>query len=145
MLGAELLQLGLPRENSDGISRPFRIHRERLRVQARADSLHAPRLVSLDWRLDCMLVSSRFGALRQPAAGSGLEAEAAGELVLHLRLGLSHASPPQSSAAEFAQLRSLPFAREFEVASLSQARVAALVDELHVARGVLRSLAQTNA
>jgi hypothetical protein len=48
VLNAELQQLGLPKENSDGISRPFRLHRARLTAQAAADSLRAPRLLSLE-------------------------------------------------------------------------------------------------
>jgi hypothetical protein len=94
VLGAELQQLGLPKENSDGISRPFRIHRVRLREQARADSLRsAPRLLSLDWTMDCILASSRLGLLKQqPRTGEILGAGGnwSGEPILKLRLGLSH-------------------------------------------------------
>ena len=119
VLNAELQQLGLPRENSDGVSRPFRIHRERLRAQARADSLRAPRLLSLDWRLDAVVATSRLGLLRAHAAadagaeaGAGASAAAAplGEPVLSLRLGLSHAAgalPQRISAPDLGSTRLL--------------------------------------
>lgn len=47
VLNSELQQLGLPRENSDGISRPFRIHRDRLTAEAVARVLHLPGIASL--------------------------------------------------------------------------------------------------
>ena len=126
VLNAELQQLGLPRENSDGLSRPFRIHRERLRAQARADSLRAPRLLSLDWRLDAVVATSRLGLLRAHAeapAAAGAAADVAtagaaaaplGEPVLSLRLGLSHAAgalPQRISAADLGSSRLLLAAR----------------------------------
>ena len=114
VLGAELQQLGLPKENSDGISRPFRIHRVRLREQARADSLRsAPRLLSLDWTMDCILASSRLGLLKlQPRTGEVLGAGGnwMGEPILKLRLGLSHDSndlPQRFSAVELSNSRLL--------------------------------------
>lgn len=114
VLGAELQQLGLPKENSDGISRPFRIHRVRLREQARADSLRsAPRLLSLDWTMDCILASSRLGLLKlQPRTGEVLGAGGnwTGEPILKLRLGLSHDSndlPQRFSAVELSNSRLL--------------------------------------
>jgi hypothetical protein len=119
VLNAELQQLGLPRENSDGVSRPFRIHRERLRAQARADSLRAPRLLSLDWRLDAVVATSRLGLLRAHAAadagaeagaGAGAAAAPLGEPVLSLRLGLSHAAgslPQRISAPDLGSTRLL--------------------------------------
>lgn len=114
VLGAELQQLGLPKENSDGISRPFRIHRVRLREQARADSLRsAPRLLSLDWTMDCILASSRLGLLKlQPRTGEvlGTGGNWTGEPILKLRLGLSHDSndlPQRFSAVELSNSRLL--------------------------------------
>lgn len=115
VLGAELQQLGLPKENSDGISRPFRIHRVRLREQARANSLRsAPRLVSLDWTMDVILSSSRLGLLKlQPRIGEVLGSVGSnwiGEPILKLRLGLSHDSndlPQRFSAVELSSSRLL--------------------------------------
>jgi len=115
VLGAELQQLGLPKENSDGISRPFRIHRIRLREQARANSLRsAPRLVSLDWTMDVILASSRLGLLKlQPRIGEVLGSVGGnwiGEPMLKLRLGLSHDSndlPQRFSAVELSSSRLL--------------------------------------
>ena len=122
VLNAELQQLGLPRENSDGVSRPFRIHRERLLAQARADSLRAPRLLSLDWRLDAVVATSRVGLLRAHAAnaeaggatGAAAAAAPLGEPVLSLRLGLSHAAgalPQRISAPDLGSTRLLLSAR----------------------------------
>ncbi len=104
VLNAELQQLGLPKENSDGISRPYRIHRERLHAQALADSLHFPRLLSLDWCIDAVVHTSSLGLVRQ--AGSNAAANAAsgvGEPVVHVRLGVSHDAgqrPPRVPAAD---------------------------------------------
>ena len=97
-LNEELQQLGLPKENSDGISRPYRIHRERLRLQAAADSLRCPRLLSLDWRVDALVSTSALGQVRKLQAGSGSGGAAAegalGEAITSLRRGLSHAEGP---------------------------------------------------
>ena len=92
-LNEELQQLGLPKENSDGISRPYRIHRERLRLQAAADSLRCPRLLSLDWRVDALVSTSALGQVRKLQAGSasGSAEGGLGEAITSLRLGLSHA------------------------------------------------------
>jgi hypothetical protein len=103
VLNQELQQLGLPKENSDGIARPFRIHAERLRAQASADSLRLPRLLSLDWRVDGILATSGLGAVR--AAGVAGGAPSLAEPVLQLRLGLSHeeaSPPPRISAPDLA-------------------------------------------
>lgn len=103
ILNTELQQLGLPKENSDGISRPFRIHQDRLRAQATVDSLKLPRLLSLDWRVDTILATSTLGSLRNQVTnssssslssvstiGNNTTASNHGEPILHLRLGLSH-------------------------------------------------------
>lgn len=83
VLNNELQQLGLPKENSDGVSRPFRIHRERLNAQAAEDSLRLPRLWSLDWHVDAVIYDSCVGDLRGVASRSPVPLH-------HLRLGLSH-------------------------------------------------------
>jgi hypothetical protein len=102
-------RLGLPKENSDGISRPYRIHRERLRLQAAADSLRCPRLLSLDWRVDALVSTSALGQVRKLQAGSGSGSGAAegalGEAITSLRLGLSHAEgtlPQRTPASDAA-------------------------------------------
>jgi hypothetical protein len=77
-LNDELQQLGLPRENADGISRPYRSNAAALHVAAAARTLALPRLTSLQWRVDVLLSSS---ALPQ-----------AGTTVAHLQLGTSHDS-----------------------------------------------------
>ena len=104
VLNAELQQLGLPKENSDGVSRPYRIHRDRLRAQAAADSLRAPRLVLLERRVDAVVATSALGNLRRHMSGGGVggigeEGVAStastgggapiGEALVSLRLGLS--------------------------------------------------------
>ena len=99
-LNTELQQLGLPKENSDGVSRPYRIHRERLRAQARVNTLSAPRVVSLDWRVDAAVASSSLGVLRRSGGDFG---GALGEPAVTLRFGLSHASngrQPRYAAAD---------------------------------------------
>lgn len=95
VLNTELQQLGLPKENSDGISRPYRIHAGRLRDQARADSLRFARLTSLRFRVDSVVASSTAGTLR--SAGEDTVN------VYRLRLGLSggqRAHPARVPAAQ---------------------------------------------
>lgn len=89
VLNSELQQLGLPKENSDGVARPFRIHSDRLHAQAAEASLRLPRLVSLDWHTDAVVFDSCAGDLRG-GGGSGASRYAPVP-VHHLRLGLSHA------------------------------------------------------
>lgn len=88
-LNAELQQLGLPKENSDGISRPFRIHRDKLTAQAAADSLRLPRVCSAAVRSDVIVASSACGGLL-PAGGAATAASAQTTCVYHVSLGLSH-------------------------------------------------------
>ncbi|RYG45313.1 hypothetical protein EON67_10725 [archaeon] len=58
-LNTDLQQLGLPKENSDGISRPYRIHWERLLAKAEADTISPPRAVACTFQCDTVLASSR--------------------------------------------------------------------------------------
>ena len=125
-LNDELQQLGLPKENSDGISRPYRIHRERLRQQAVADSLRHPRLLSLDWRVDAIVSTSALGQVRKLQVGEGSSSSssgaALGEALTSLRLGLSHASgtlPHRTPATDSAATPLL------QAAALASARAAA--------------------
>lgn len=124
VLNAELQQLGLPKENSDGISRPYRIHRERLRAQAAVDSLRLPRLLSLDWAVDAVVSTSNLGTVRATVAsssassssGSGSGAAAAsgttgngvGEPVVHLRLGVSHEASQRPRRVPFGSADATP-------------------------------------
>ena len=119
VLNNELQQMGLPKENSDGLSRPYRIHRDRLQAQALEDALRLPRLVSLAWRTDAVLYDSAVGDMRgasQPSSSAtgraaGAKPVASAPLPVHrLHLGLSHtlsgAYPcfPAAGAAESALL-----------------------------------------
>lgn len=87
-LNAELQQLGLPKENSDGISRPFRIHRDKLTAQAAADSLRLPRVCSAAVRSDVIVASSACGGLLPAASASSAPSQPT--CVYHVSLGLSH-------------------------------------------------------
>ncbi len=101
-MNAELQQLGLPKENSDGVSRPYRIHKERLRAQATAESLRAPRLLSLDWRVDAVISTSTLGQVRKLGADEKSQ-QSLGEPVISVRFGVSHASgtlPPRYPATD---------------------------------------------
>jgi hypothetical protein len=104
VLNAELQQLGLPKENSDGISRPYRIHRDKLVAQAGCDALRLPRLYTAAIRRDVLYASSACGSLMTGAAttaagagaavaarsGSGAGSAADAPTVFHFTLGLSH-------------------------------------------------------
>jgi hypothetical protein len=88
-LGQELQQLGLPRENSDGIARPYRINRDLLRARLLESRVSLPRLEGVDWRVDVVV------------AGSSVEhGVAQGVVVPSVRLRLSHTSstrrPPKA-------------------------------------------------
>jgi len=88
-LNDELQQLGLPRENADGISRPYRSNADALHTAASKRSLALPRLTSLQWRVDYIIAASAV----QPA----------GAPVAHLQLRTSHGSDEiqlKPSAAE---------------------------------------------
>ncbi len=108
VLNAELQQLGLPKENSDGISRPFRIHRDRLRSQAACDSLRLPRLLSLDWAVEAVVGTTTIGPIKQHLSSGSTAAHAAAaagiaDPVYRLRLGLSHSldgRPPRVRAQD---------------------------------------------
>lgn len=89
VLNAELQQLGLPKENSDGISRPFRIHRDKLLAQAASDALCLPRLCSVSSRSDFLVSSSVHGSL-MPAPSR----------VVHLSLGVADRSGAGLSAGK---------------------------------------------
>jgi hypothetical protein len=58
-LDSELLQLGLPRENADGIARPYRANRDALVAAMRAQSLALPRLRAAPWRVDLVAGASQ--------------------------------------------------------------------------------------
>lgn len=99
ILNNELQQLGLPKENSDGLSRPFRIHRDRLHAQALENALRLPRLASLSWRTDAVLYDSVVGDMRGPRTAAPPTRGSTKQVshtqqhpvpVHHLRLGLSH-------------------------------------------------------
>lgn len=88
-LNDELQQLGLPRENADGISRPYRSNAEALHTAASKRTLALPRLTSLQWRVDYVLAASAM--------------KTAGVPVAHLQVHTSHSSDAtqlKPSAAE---------------------------------------------
>jgi hypothetical protein len=144
VLNAELQQLGLPKENSDGISRPYRIHRDKLVAQAGCDALRLPRLYTAAIRRDVVYASSACGSLMAGAAATGAGAGAAvaarsggsagsaadAPTVFHFTLGLSHAlsgSRPRVAAvsAQSSQLLLLDAALHGSDASRSGAAAGA--------------------
>jgi hypothetical protein len=96
VLNAELQQLGLPKENSDGISRPYRIHRDKLLAQASSDALRLPRLCSVASRTDYLVSTSSCGSL-MPSANSASTGPAK---VVHLSLGVADRSGAGFSAGK---------------------------------------------
>lgn len=125
-LNAELQQLGLPKENSDGISRPFRIHRDKLTAQASVDSLRLPRVCSAAVRSDVIVASSACGGLL--SAVSATSSAAQPTCVYHVSLGLSHGmsgSAPRLAApdAESTQLLQAAAARSAAASGAARAIV----------------------
>jgi len=66
-LSNELQQLGLPREHSDALIRPYRDNKDKLRANAKDHILKFPRLDSVDWRVDYLLSTSHIQDLSAPA------------------------------------------------------------------------------
>jgi hypothetical protein len=58
VLVQEIQQLGLPKENSEMISKQYRESRDALRAKFSEDSYRIARLMSTDWRVDTILSSS---------------------------------------------------------------------------------------
>ncbi len=105
-LNDELQQLGLPRENADGISRPYRSNAQALHTAAAKRTLALPRLTALQWRVDYVVASSNLKEARVPVA--------------HLQLHTSHASnavQTKPSAAEMGVQVSLAASRAGDAAS----------------------------
>lgn len=94
VLNQELQQLGLPKENSDGISRPFRNNRALLQRRFRDELVSLPRIRALEWRTDCVLASSLLPVRPARACAGGHETHEARPRD-HLSLFLSFSlSPP---------------------------------------------------
>ena len=90
VLNEELQQLGLPRENADGISRPFRANAGALRKAMTRRTLSLPALEALQWRVDLTLASSRLASVASPA--------------LHVKLCTSHSLHTQQPRLTSQQL-----------------------------------------
>ena len=58
----EVQQLGLPKENSEALSRQYRVAKDGLRERLQLQSYRVNRLVGLDWRVDYVLASDASGA-----------------------------------------------------------------------------------
>eukprot|EP00753_Platysulcus_tardus_P020980 PLAT8541.1.p3 GENE.PLAT8541.1~~PLAT8541.1.p3 ORF type:complete len:226 (+),score=118.92 PLAT8541.1:38-715(+) len=74
-LSLELQQLGLPREHSEAIAKPYRNNRLRLREVFGEDSFSLPRLASVDWRVDTLLASSSLATVEKPTVQLALTLE----------------------------------------------------------------------
>ena len=68
LLSSELQQLGLPRENSDALVRPYNEHRDELTQRASDTTIALPRVLSCEARADCIVSSSSESATITPAA-----------------------------------------------------------------------------
>lgn len=55
----EIQQLGLPKENTDAIAKQYRDTKDMLRSRFAEESYRVSRLVSADWRVDQIIVSSQ--------------------------------------------------------------------------------------
>lgn len=62
----ELQQLGLPKEHSDSLCRPYQEQKERLREQAASTSLRLAKVEKLDWRVDYVVSSSKMADVEAP-------------------------------------------------------------------------------
>ena len=63
----ELQQLGLPKEHSDSLCRPYQEQKEGLRAQFAKTSLRLPRVEKLDWRVDYVVSSSKMADVESPS------------------------------------------------------------------------------
>jgi len=66
-LSNELQQLGLPKEHCDGLVKPYRDSKDKLRANAKESVMKFPRLESVDWRVDYLLSTSHLQELNTPA------------------------------------------------------------------------------
>jgi len=66
-LANELQQLGMPKEHSEALVRPYREKREVLRDTFRSQTLSLAKLERADWRVDYVMSSSHAHTLNQPA------------------------------------------------------------------------------
>ena len=62
----EVSQLGLPKENSDALGRPYRENKEALRDALASQAYSHSRLLNMDWRIDCVLGSSTMPSFDPP-------------------------------------------------------------------------------
>jgi len=63
----ELQQLGLPKEHSESVCKPYRENKDKLRKEYFEETLKLPRLESVDWRVDYLIGSNSFRDLRVPS------------------------------------------------------------------------------
>ena len=54
----EILQLGLPKENTEAIAKQYREFKDQLRIKFADESYRVSRLISTDWRVDQILAAS---------------------------------------------------------------------------------------
>ncbi len=125
-LAAELQQLGLPKENSVSIAKPYRENQDKLRAACAAKTLQLQRISSVDWRVDCILASSAKKEINVPS--------------VHMRLGF--APPPPDALAAPATAAAAPTAATGVAFEMDAERFRLFHAELRAAKALMEQAAE---
>eukprot|EP01038_Epipyxis_sp_PR26KG_P005692 gene5692-7858_t len=129
----EILQLGLPKENTDAIAKQFRENKEHLRTKFSDDSYRVSKLLSVDWRVDHIYATS--------ASKSSNIDESVGPLI-HVKLAIdtkpekgiidSNTNEEFNSQTDKKRINNIAF-------ELSSAKLDILIHELSIAQKMLEN------
>lgn len=129
----EVLQLGLPKENTDAIAKQYRENKDRLREKFAEESYRVSRLLSVDWRVDQVLASS------ETAATNSKNASMSATVHLNLRVDTKPqlGALPVSTDSSVAVLNDRVKALAFE---MSAKKLDVLIHELSQAQNLMESI-----
>jgi COMM domain containing 4 len=121
-LEAELQQLGLPKEHTLTLCRPYKEKKDALRTQFQSKMFRMSSLDKVDWRLDYVISSSNFQDISCPS--------------VELRIEYTDHSEPV--ALDLRQTK--PSARKVAAFTISDDKLRALDHELRAASALMESL-----
>jgi COMM domain containing 4 len=122
-LEAELQQLGLPKEHTLALCRPYKEKKDVLRSYFAEQTLRMTQLESIDWRLDYLISSSSFQDLSSPT----------------VELRMEYTDNSQSETLGSASLPDAPKPLQAISFSLSGDKLRALDHELRAASALMES------
>lgn len=128
----EIQQLGLPKENSEALSKQYKDNKNNLRSKLAMDSYKISKLLKTDWRIDHIISSSE----KSSSSAKKSEEEDEVELSVHLKLvidkqpHLSTARPDQPDGKRVVEM----------ACELTVERLDLLIDEVASAHDMLVSM-----